>query len=199
MRIRAGRAPELVIRDADLSRGPGYVCALDEEAEIRVWIVEFQVRPPWNPWGNNPKGYIGGRTLGEASLHSPSPLPLKQSNDSFEESAAFDWEYRWILDKPGRSIGLKKKWKCSSAHDGIVYEDKILPHVEESFGFRKKEWIINLIDVDYNVRIASIDFKTRIGRIKNFFKFSIENCNCCNRILNNFVTCINIYPTVRES
>lgn len=46
MRIRAGRAPELVIRDADLSRGPGYVCALDEEAEIRVWIVEFQVRPP---------------------------------------------------------------------------------------------------------------------------------------------------------
>lgn len=45
-RIRAGRAPELVIRDADLSRGPGYVCALDEEAEIRVWIVEFQVRPP---------------------------------------------------------------------------------------------------------------------------------------------------------
>lgn len=153
MRIRAGRAPELVIRDADLSRGPGYVCALDEEAEIRVWIVEFQVRPPWNPWGNNPKGYIGGRTLGEASLHSLSPLPLKQSNDSFEESAAFDWEYRWILDKPGRSIGLKKKWKCSSAHDGIVYEDKILPHVEESFGFRKKEWIINLIDVDYNVRI----------------------------------------------
>lgn len=42
-----------------------------------------------------------------------------------------------------------------------------------------------------------IDFKTRIGRIKNFFKFSIENC--CNRILNNFVTCVNIYPTVRES
>lgn len=101
------------------------------------------------------------------------------------------------MDKPGRSIGLKKKWKCSSAHDGIVYEDKILPHVEESFGFRKKEWIINLIDVDYNVRIASIDFKTRIGRIKNFFKFSIENY--CNRILNNFVTCVNIYPTVRES
>lgn len=83
------------------------------------------------------------------------------------------------MDKPGRSIGLKKKWKCSSVHDGIVYEDKILPHVEESFGFRKKEWIINLID--YNVRIASIDFKTRIGR------------------LNNFVTCVNIYPTVRES
>lgn len=46
MRIRAGRAPGLVIRNADLSRGPGYVCALDKEAEIRVWIVEFQVRPP---------------------------------------------------------------------------------------------------------------------------------------------------------
>lgn len=50
MRIRAGRAPGLVIRDADLSRGPGYVCALDKEAEILdvgcVWIVEFQVRPP---------------------------------------------------------------------------------------------------------------------------------------------------------
>lgn len=73
------------------------------------------------------------------------------------------------MDKPGRSIGLKKKWKCSSAHDGIVYEDKIL--LEESFGFRKKEWIINLIDVDYNVRIASIDFKTRIGRIKIFLNF----------------------------
>lgn len=64
MRIRAGRAPGLVIRDADLSRGPGYVCALDKEAGIRVWIVEFQVRPPppSNPRGNVPKGYIGTRS-----------------------------------------------------------------------------------------------------------------------------------------
>lgn len=43
---------------------------------------------PLKSLGKQPKGYIGGRTLGEASLHSLSPLPLKQSNDSFEESAA---------------------------------------------------------------------------------------------------------------
>lgn len=71
MRIRAGRAPGLVIRDADLSRGPGYVCALDKEAEIRVWIVEFQVRPPSNPWGN---GYISRRHL--SSCVSPRPFEI---------------------------------------------------------------------------------------------------------------------------
>lgn len=83
MRIRAGRAPGLVIRDADLSRGPGYVCALDKEAEIRVWIVEFQVRPPSNPWGN---GYISRRHL--SSCVSPRPFEIIAPTIS-SKSAAF--------------------------------------------------------------------------------------------------------------
>lgn len=102
MRIRAGRAPGLVIRDADLSRGPGYVCALDKEAEIRVWIVEFQVRPPppSNPRGNVPRD-ISGRDLESRRkdirrCETSFPLSPLKSLERFvrRKRSVDDWEYR---------------------------------------------------------------------------------------------------------